>query len=359
MSLYSRLLRPALFRIDAEVAHEVAKTALRSQWLWRSLAAAPSDPSLSVALGPLRLANPICLSPGFDKNAEALAGLQYLGFGAITVGSILPDWRPGNPKPRLLRYPEENALGNCYGLPSDGVDACAARLRANAATRPRLPVIANIDAPTIPLYVRSFELLEPYVDAIELGLQCPNNREDHGEFHDPAVFETLLTEIAKRRKKPLFIKLAFPDGDEDMSNRIDLALRAIKFGIDGINVPGIFKRDEPRVSLGIATISGQPTFARTLKIVRELAAATKGKIAIRANGGIMTGENVLEVLMAGASSVDVLSAFIYRGWAAARELNAELLTAMRSAGVSSLQSLKYLSTPSGETEVRRTAAAAY
>lgn len=341
MSLYTSALRPVLFGMDAEQAHDLAKIALRTDWPWRAFAGARREvPGLAVTLGGLRLANPFCLSPGFDKNAEAFAGLLHLGFGAITVGSILPVPRAGNPKPRLLRYPAENALGNCYGLPSDGVEVCAARLRAAAGRARTTPVFANIDAPTIPEYVRSFEMLEPLVDGIELGLQCPNNRDDHGEFHDPAVFEALLGEITKRRRKPLFIKLALPVDDKDMDNRIDLAMRAARLGVDGVNVPGIFKREEPNVSLGVATVSGAPTLPRTLRIVRDLAAATKGRIAIRANGGIMSGADALHVIMAGATSIDILSAFIYRGWRAAPELCAELATAMREAGLASLDELK-------------------
>ena len=113
-------------------------------------------------------------------------------------------------------------------------------------------------------------------------MQCPNIREDHGDFTIRHLWNA-VTEIAKRRKKPLFIELAIPDGDEDMSDRIDLALRAIKFGIDGINVPGTFKRDEPRVLGSALRPSAAAHICQNLEIMRELAAATKGKIPIRAN----------------------------------------------------------------------------
>lgn len=340
MDVYDSILRPVLFNLQAETAHRMATTVLRSEWPWRNRSAGVADERLQTNIGGLAIANPICLSAGFDKNAEALAGLQHLGFGAVTVGSILPDIRPGNPRPRLIRFPEEMSLGNCYGLPSDGVDTCTKRLATVRANQLRAPVIANIDAPSVDLYLRSFELVEPLVNAVELGLQCPNNTEDHGEFHDPVLFETLLTSIMKRRRKPVFLKLALPDSEKAMQNRLDLAERAAHFGVDGINVPGIFKRPEPGVSLGVATISGKAAFARTLSIVRELSKATRGRIAIKANGGIMTGEDALQVLIAGASSIDVLSAFIYRGWATPHLIGRELLAAMRREGIASLQSLK-------------------
>jgi dihydroorotate dehydrogenase len=340
LTIYSEGLRPFLFRFDAEKAHDLAKFSLRTSWPWRALSLHSADARLNVAVGGLDLPNPICLSPGFDKNAEALAGLQHLGFGAVTVGSILPVARTGNPRPRLLRYPAEEALGNCYGLPSDGVDRCAPRLARFRKRGLRSRVVANIDASSVDLYLRSFGLIEPHVDAVELGLQCPNNTEDHGEFHDPAVFEALLGSIMRRRTRPVFIKLAYPQSEADMQNRLDLAQRAVRLGVDGINVPGIFKRTEPGVSLGVATISGKPAFARTLTIVRRLSEATKGRIAIRANGGITTGEDALQVMMAGASSIDILSAFVFRGWTAAADINRELLQSMEREGVRSLQSLQ-------------------
>src|ERR1700759_2691257 len=125
MNIYESLGQPLLFSLDPEFAHDLAKKSLRYRWPWSLVAPKPYDARLAVNLAGLNLSNPICLSPGFDKNAEALSGLQELGLGAIRVGSILPYERPGNPKPRLLRYPSEMSLGNCYGLPSDGLDACA------------------------------------------------------------------------------------------------------------------------------------------------------------------------------------------------------------------------------------------
>lgn len=343
MGFYDTLLRPILFNIDPERAHDLAKRSLKVAFPWTALVQETRDPRLKVELGSLALRNPICLSPGFDKNAESLAGLAHLGFGAVTVGSILPYERAGNPKPRLLRYPSEESLGNCYGLPSDGLDVIDARLRRGVPKN--VPVIANIDAPSVELYIRSFERLEPLVSAIELGLQCPNNRDDHGEFHDSKVFEQLLTEIMKRRTKPLFLKFAMVESDSDLSNRLDLVDRAIRFGVDGVNVPGIKKRPEPKVSLGVATITGRAILERTLNFTKEVSRLARGRIAVRANGGVMNGEDALKVLMAGATTIDVLSAFVYRGWRTADLINRELLELMNREGIASLKSIARASSP--------------
>src|ERR1051325_2326187 len=121
-TFYERFLRPVLFRLPGEVAHDLGKLTLRTSlpWRWLGRGLCVDDPRLSTEVGGLALANPVGVSAGLDKKAAALPGLMHLGVGAVTVGSILPDRRPGNPKPRLIRYPEQETLLNCYGLPSLG-----------------------------------------------------------------------------------------------------------------------------------------------------------------------------------------------------------------------------------------------
>src|SRR5689334_6690072 len=171
-TFYQRFLRPLLFRLPGETPHELGKLTLRSALPWRRLAKQlrVTDERLATRVGSLDLVNPIGISAGLDKNAEALPGLMQLGFGAITVGSILPEPRPGNPKPRLIRYPAEQSMLNCYGLPSLGLEACLANLRRKREST-GTKVIANIDAPTVDFYLRSFDAVQDHVDAIELGLQ--------------------------------------------------------------------------------------------------------------------------------------------------------------------------------------------
>src|SRR5947209_6894480 len=111
-ALYTALLRPLLFRLPPEAAHELGKAALKHAFPWNLLAAQHTvpDPRLRTRLGGLELASPVGLAAGFDKNAEALAGLEHLGFGYVTVGSVLPGPRPGNSKPRLIRYPDRESM---------------------------------------------------------------------------------------------------------------------------------------------------------------------------------------------------------------------------------------------------------
>jgi dihydroorotate dehydrogenase len=329
-NLYKSIVRPLLFALPGEASHELGKLALHSALPWKWMPGLRvADPRLKTRLGGLELDNPVGLSAGFDKNADVLTGLQQLGFGYLTAGSILPEWRSGNPKPRLLRYPEEESLRNCYGLPSLGLDACVAKLAAT----PRVPgvrIVANIDAPTVDLYLRSFETIQPHVDAIELGLQCPNNTDDDGFIHEPRNFERLLQGVAQRRKVPVFFKTAFYDSEADKQNRLELMDIAIRYKLDAIVTPGIWKMEEPGLSLGIAATSGRITFERNLNVVRTLASAARGRIAIKSNGGIFSGADAFAVLSAGASSVELLSGFVYEGWGVAAKINHELLAIMDS-----------------------------
>src|SRR5262249_34416984 len=158
---------------------------------------------------------------------------------------------------------------NCYGLPSVGLEACVANLRRRrAATGTK--VIANIDAPTAELYVRSFVAVQNHVDAVELGLQCPNNRDDTGEMHEPRNFHRLLKEILQPKRKPVFVKMGFYVTEAERQNRLELVEMAAQYGLDGVVVPGIYKKEDAGVSLGIGATSGRVTFERNLATVRDV-----------------------------------------------------------------------------------------
>lgn len=338
--MYEELLRPLLFRLDPEQAHQLAKNALRHALPWKMRA--PLAPHLAERLrtqiGGLEIANPVGLSAGFDKNAEAIPGLRALGFGYLTVGSLCPESRTGNARPRLMRLPEKESLLNCYGLPSDGLERCVQRLKRNAPVK-GTPVIANIDSPDVDTYVRSLKAVEPYVQAVEIGTQCPNNRDDEGEFSTTAVLEKLLQAVMKVRTKPVFVKILPYQNEQERQIRLELAQIAAHYGADGVALPGTWREQEGKLSLGYGQVSGRMALEKTLKTVADLREITKGRIAIKANGGIHSGEDAFRALAAGANSVDVLCSFVYRGWDVARKINQELLAEMDKHGIRSVREI--------------------
>src|SRR4051794_5639091 len=144
-SLYESVLRPLLFRLSADRSHELARASLRLPFVWDALGstARVSDPRLATELAGLKLANPIGLAPGFDKNAEMLPSLRRLGFGYVVVGSVTPDPRVGNPFPRLVRNPRELSIANSMGMPNRGVSAVVRALRA-LPPDPTCPIMASV-----------------------------------------------------------------------------------------------------------------------------------------------------------------------------------------------------------------------
>jgi dihydroorotate dehydrogenase len=341
-ALYTSALRPLMFCMPPEAAHDLAKITLRSRFPW-SLAKMRKVTGLErlrCKAGGLELASPLGLAAGFDKNAEALPGLDQLGFGYLTVGSILPSPRAGNRKPRLLRLPEKESLLNCYGLPSAGLDDCAVRLERFSRQPRRSRVIANIDSPDVDSYMRSFRRIEPHVDAIEIGTQCPNNTDGHGEFHAATSFEQLLKAILAVRRKPVFVKILPYANETERQGRLELAGLATHYGVDGITMPGSWREQEPRLSLGYGQTSGHMIFPRTLATIRELYGVTRGRIAIKANGGVFTGEEAFQALAAGADTVEVLTSLVYRGWNVAAQINAELIAALDSRGLRDVRELR-------------------
>lgn len=333
--MYEKLLRPLLFQLDPETAHNLAKNALRQSALWRLNEAwqGVNSERLATKIGRLSVANPIGLSAGFDKNAEAVPGLNRLGFGYITLGSICPEARSGNPRPRLLRLPEQQSLLNCYGLPSDGLATCVERLQRlpKSPKSPRL--IANIDAPDIPTYLAALRQIQEHVDVIEIGTQCPNNTDDHGEFTTQAYLQKLLPQVMAQATKPVLVKILPYENEQQKNERLELAEICAFYRVDAITLPGTWRQATPNLSLGYGQASGRMVFEKTLQTIRELKQATAGRVAIKANGGIYSGADAFAALAAGAASVDVLASFVYRGWNVANKIKRELLAQMDAHGI--------------------------
>jgi dihydroorotate dehydrogenase len=337
--VYERLVRPLLFQLDPETAHRLGQFALQRELPWSLLPLRGDDKRLAVTAGDWDLKSPIGLAAGFDKDGAAVSGLQHLGFDYVTVGSILIAPSGGNPRPRLLCYPDTESMVNCYGLPSDGLDVCAARFKRLAERNLRTRLIANIHAESIADYVHLCAALAPYADGIELALRCPN-RSDRLAIYPVAELHDLMSTLRSQwPKKALFVKLPPFANDQEKHNRLELVERAIHFGLTGVTIPGNWTVPERRLSRGQGSLSGRLTFPNNLQTVRAIAAVTKGRIAIKASGGVHTGADAFALLAAGATMIDILTAFIYRGWNTAAKIKAELSALMDERGIAQVADL--------------------
>lgn len=326
MAFYESLLRPLLFRLSGDRAHALAHAALRRPAPWRALAAAQDlavdDPRLATRFAGIDLPNPIGLAAGFDKNGELIAALSRLGFGFITVGSIMPAPRHGNPFPRIVRYPDTQSLADAMGVPSRGRDYCVERLAARRRAGP--PLFANVGGFSAAEIAAGVLAVEPHVDAVEIGLMCPNVKPGE-RFDDLGLLRDVLARIAGRRK-PAIVRV--PNDTALEPDRLaEMIERCIAGGIAGLKIAGGKPVPEPRLGTGQGTLHGRAIFERALANVERAATIARGRIAIKGNGGVFSGADALAMLRAGATCVDLYSAFIYRGWTAARDVNRELLEA--------------------------------
>ncbi len=343
-SLYESVLRPLLFRLSPDRSHAVAHAALRLAAPWRVLGASSrvEDPRLATELAGLRLTNPIGLAPGFDKNAELLPSLGQLGFGYLVVGSITPLPRAGNPVPRLARYADRSAIANCMGMPNRGLSAAVARL---AATSLSTPVIASVAGFTGDELFDAALAVAPHVAAVEIGLVCPNTTEDE-RLDELRIFSTLVEKLAATvaPRRPVFIKLPPHHSEIDRARirgMLDVCLGA---GIQGVSVSGTRRIKDPRLSLGEGSIAGRPVFADAVRITRDVAEHSRGKLAIKAAGGVFEGIDAAELLRSGATTVELYSAFIYRGWDVAGRIKRELAALLTQQGLPSVRDLQPVET---------------
>ena len=290
----------------------------------------PGDPALRVhALG-LDFPGPLGLAAGFDKNGEAPFELAALGFSFIEVGTVTAHPQPGNPKPRMFRFPAERALVNRMGFNNDGAAALAARLRHLRTTTRNPPIIGvNIgktkavpEEGAIVDYVTSAELVAGVADYVVVNVSSPNTpglrdlQETEKLLPLLRAVRAALDEASPRRHVPLLVKIAPDLANEDVDAIADLALGLNLDGIiatnttvsrDGLTDPAAIEQAGP------GGMSGAPLKARALEVLKRIRARTGDYLCIIAVGGIETADDARERLDAGATLLQAYTAFIYNG----------------------------------------------
>ncbi len=352
--LYRRLLRPALFAAgrDPEAIHErvlgMLAFASRSPAFARAVEIAASlgqrvPGNLERVVFGLRFPNPVGLAAGFDKNAVAVPALAALGFGFVEIGTVTLHAQPGNPRPRLFRLPEDEALINRMGFNNDGAAAVAKRLAAMPPVRVPLGVSLGKSKVT-PLedaaddYLASLDLLYPYGDYFAVNVSSPNTpglRQLQEREHLDALLAALqarLRELAARDgrdiPKPLLVKVA-PDLDETALDEIvAVALARNVSGLIAVNTTldrnGLSARVPQQLRSQAGGLSGRPLHARAVAVVRHLHQAAEDRLPIVGCGGIATPDDARRMLDAGATLLQLYTGFIYEGPLIARRLAAAL-----------------------------------
>lgn len=332
------MLRPLIFRLDPERAHGLAMAGLKIAQ--PDSPAAPGGP-LATRVAGLDFPNPLGMAAGFDKDGEVPDALLGLGFGFAEVGSITPLPQSGNPRPRLFRLAEDEAVINRMGFNNGGGAAARARLLARQG-RPGIVGInigANKDADDrIADYAAMTQLMAPLASYLAVNISSPNTPGLRALQDEGALIGLLDAVIAARGEHtaPIFLKVA-PDlepADIDAIARIacDKQLGALIVSNTTISRPELASRDKGEAG----GLSGAPLKPLALQRLRDFRKATGGAIPLIGVGGISTGADAWERIKAGASLVQLYSAMIYRGPGIARAIAEELEQSMQSEGFSSI-----------------------
>jgi dihydroorotate dehydrogenase len=336
IGLYQRVLRPLLFLLDSETAHDLAIQMLRraseSKLLLQQLRRfqPPPDP---VTMCGLTFPNRIGLAAGFDKNGAALPAWAALGFGFIEVGTVTAKPQPGNPKPRIFRYPAHQALINRLGFNNDGADVVANRLRRLHETGqwPKVPVGINIGkSRTTALdqatddYLHSFRRLQRFADYLVLNVSSPNTP-DLRTLQEAEWLSLLLRGIVEenRMEKPIFVKIAPDLSESALEEIIAICTENGVAGIIATNTTTDHSTIRPERDEN-GGLSGAPLREKSTSVVRSIASHC---IPVIGCGGIMDGASAREKIDAGAALVQVYTGLIYRGPGLLREISEALVGA--------------------------------
>lgn len=307
--------------LPAETAHTLAIKALKYG----------ATPRFATAQKPvevfgLKFPNPIGMAAGFDKNAEAIDGLFNLGFGFVEVGTVTPRPQKGNPKPRIFRLPEQQAIINRLGFNNAGIDVFLQNIKQ--AKRNRSGILGiNIGANKDTInFADDYALLIPkiteFADYITINISSPNTpglRDLQKKESIRALAEsTVSLRNAQAKKPPLLVKIAPDLSDEELQVIIEALMEA---GIDGVIATNTTIGHNEKERGGL---SGKPLLEKSTDIVRKIAAQTAGKLPIIAVGGVSDAASAQAKFDAGASLVQVYTGMIYEGPAIAKKICAGL-----------------------------------
>jgi len=338
---YEKCLRPALFRLDPEHAHELSVDAMallgklsplcRAMEAWHG-----RDPEQLSLIGRpvecfgLKFPNRVGLAAGFDKNARAWPAAAALGFGHVEIGTVTLLRQPGNERPRVFRFPDQEAVINRMGFNNEGAEAVALRLARQPVPSARaIPLgvnlgkskLASLDQ-AVADYLGSFALLADYADYLVLNVSSPNTPDLRKLQDEDRLRELLATVTAANRRraespglraKPLLLKIA-PDLN---APQIDAVLALLtEFALDGIIATNTTLERPPGPLAQAAQaggLSGAPLRERSTELIRYIANATGGRLPIIAVGGINDRASATEKLDAGATLIQLYTGLIYRG----------------------------------------------
>lgn len=325
-----RVIRPFLFRLEPETVHSITLGLLRIvgnlRPLWKLVESIYKAPDKPVEAIGLRFKNPVGLAAGYDKDGLAWRGLAALGFGHIEIGTVTPRFQPGNPKPRIFRLPQEQAVINRMGFPGKGADFVVNQLETRS---PKGVIIGinlgkNYDTPLKKAhedYRALYHAFAGRVDYAVINISSPNtiglrSLQAKDSLHD-LLSEINLEKVAVSEQSghapPILVKLSPDLTDQELDDALEVISDQRMDGIIATNTT----LDRPGLPGSRSTeaggLSGAPLTRPSTEMIRKIYRRTSGKIPIIGTGGIMSSEDALEKLDAGAVLVQIYTGLVYAG----------------------------------------------
>ncbi|GAB2234280.1 hypothetical protein Droror1_Dr00003526 [Drosera rotundifolia] len=367
----TKLVNPFFALLDPEDAHRLGVAAAARGWVPREKRPDPSI--LQLEVWGRKFSNPIGLAAGFDKNAEAVDGLLGVGFGFVEVGSVTPVPQEGNPKPRIFRLREEGAIINRCGFNSEGIVTVAKRLGAQHGKRKLQETSSTSSSSSDDVklggkagpgilgvnlgknkttedaasdYVQGVHTLSQYADYLVINVSSPNTpglRQLQGRKQLKDIVKKVQAardemQWGEEGPPPLLVKIAPDLSKPDLE---DIAAVALALHIDGLIISNttVSRHDAAKrnpISKEAGGLSGEPLFNLSTSILREMYILTRGKIPLIGCGGVSSGEDAYKKIRAGATLVQLYTAFAYGGPALIPQMKAELAACLERDGFKSI-----------------------
>src|SRR6056297_412895 len=342
MNFYKAAVRPFLFQLSADKAHDltldISRFANSKRWITSTIEKVYSreHPELCQKIWGLTFKNPVGVAAGFDKNGHTPHLMEALGFGFIEIGSITANASTGNPLPRSWRLPDDLSLINRLGLNNDGAKTIIKRIKQS---RPGFPLGVNIAKTHNPDlsgqdalddYKFSHDLAKPVADYITLNISCPNT-EDGKTFEDPELLHRLLAhlEIGKdATDPPVLVKFSVDLSRENLKELIDVAESFAVSGYVATNTSSL--RDNLKTSvktvkqIGRGGLSGKAISDKSTAMISAISEFTNGEKTIMGVGGVFTAADAIEKIKAGADLLQIYTGMVYEGPSIAKSINKDL-----------------------------------
>ena len=338
------LLRPYIFGLDPEVAHDLAIKSLKFNFIPKSFFTVEDEEMLNVEVFKTKLKNPIGLAAGFDKSAEVYNSLFKLGFGFVEVGTITPKSQLGNPKPRVFRLEKDKAMINRLGFNNDGIERVSNRLNENPPEDfLGINIGPNKDTKEKSLdFLECFDKLNNLANYITINISSPNTV-GLRNFHEEKLLSNLLDKLNKLKRNqkikcPIVLKLSPDIEEKEISNINELVL---KFKVNGLILTNTSDQNRENLSDDkkneTGGLSGLPLQNLSLKFIKSFYKSNNGNLPIIGVGGIDSGKSAFEKIIAGASAVQLYTGMVYKGPGIVKNIKKELIEILKKEKIKNIQ----------------------